>query len=102
MSIPLDLVASILSFAGGVVLTVDALLVQREIRVEHGAKQLLEALGKRQAGNVITNEGGEPLDNEKRLRLWLALRSLRRTQAGFALMTIGFLLDLFVRLGPKP
>lgn len=102
MSIPLDLVASILSFAGGVVLTVDALLVQREIRVEHGAQQLLEALDKRQASNALTNEAGEPLDNVKRLRLWLALRSLRRTQAGFALMTIGFLLDLVVRLSSKP
>ncbi|HYU31940.1 MAG TPA: hypothetical protein VEW48_07240 [Thermoanaerobaculia bacterium] len=102
MSIPLDLVGSLLSFAGGVVLTVDAFLVRYNIRVEQGALQLREALERRQAGDVITSEAGDPLGSEKRLRLWLALRSLRRTQAGFALMTAGFLLDLFVRLAPKP
>lgn len=98
MSIPLDLVGSILSFAGGVVLTVDAFLVRYNIRVEEGALEILEGLEEKQASRVLTDEKGVPLNSEARLRLWLSRASLRRAQVGFVLMTAGFLLDLFSRL----
>lgn len=97
----LELASSVLSFAGGVVLTAESLWVRRRAREESGAGLLLAALGRAGASGVLKDSRGRPLSQERALHLWFAERSYRWAWVGFALMAAGFLLELLDRLGPN-
>jgi len=100
--IPLDLVGSVLNFAGGAVLTLDALRVRARIRAEDGAQQLQELLEKSGAGQLLTDKAGRPLNSPARLKLWLSASSLRWAWLGFALMTLGFLAEFLAHWVGRP
>jgi hypothetical protein len=86
------LVAAGLNFAGGVILTFDALTIRARTRASGGAKRLRDILQKRGRADVLTG-GGKTLDSDTAIELWLAVRSLEWTRVGFALMTAGFLVE---------
>jgi len=90
----LALYGKIASFAGGLMLSWDALTVQRRIKIEAGAHKLQDILNNAGLGDQLKDRRGQSLKSEERLQLWLARRSLPWTQLGFILMTLGFLLDL--------
>jgi hypothetical protein len=92
----LELAGSILSFLGGLFLSIEAFLVRRRIRMEAGAARLHEILKKTRA--VLEDGSGKPLESEKDLRVWLAERSLLYSWIGFGLMTFGFVLDILSQL----
>lgn len=97
----LELAGSIFSFAGGLVLTAESLLVRRRVREESGADLLLTALGRVGAADQLKDSQGQPLSQERALQLWFAHRSFRWAWLGFALMALGFLFELFSRLQAK-
>jgi hypothetical protein len=96
----LEIWSSLLTFAGGTLLTLDALLVGRRIRTERGAQRLQTALKKRKAEKTTTNpsftlrdENGNPLKTETEVSLWLAKTTLHWAWQGYLLITTGFVLD---------
>ena len=96
---PLGILGSTLSFAGGAVLTLDALTIRKRIRAASGTAKLQQVLAKMGRPDVLKDPLGKPLDSKVSIDLWLAARSLEWTRAGLAMMTLGFLLDLASRLG---
>jgi len=92
----LELGASLLSFFGGLFLSVEAFLVRRRIRMDAGAVRLHEILKKTRA--VLEDGRGKPLESERDFRIWLAERSLLYSWVGFSLMTFGFVLDICSKL----
>lgn len=88
-----ELLSSILTFAGAALLAGDALFVERRIRAESGARRYQQALKSKNAANVLKDEKGNPLHSETALSLWLARETLHWNWCGFVLMAIGFVLD---------
>ena len=93
MEIPLDLLGSVLNFAGGVVLTWDAFLKRHDVLVEEGAEALFKLLRGDETGPLLTDKDGIPLD-DLRVKLRLARRSQQMAWIGFTLVTAGFLAEM--------
>jgi hypothetical protein len=99
----LEICSSLLTFAGGTLLTLDALLIGRRIRTERGARRLQRALEKRKKSApeyrsfTLKDENGKPLKTETELSLWLAKTTLHWAWRGYLLMTAGFVLDLIAK-----
>jgi hypothetical protein len=91
----LELLSAVLSFAGGALLSIDALRLKRRIRAESGAQDFLNALRTVGAADALKDEQGRALNTVTALQLWFANRSLKWTWLGFLLMTAGFLLQVF-------
>lgn len=87
-----ELAASVCGFLGGSVLSLDALLALRHVRQERGKESLQEAVNKT-TGQYVDSKG-RLLNSVYRLQLWFAKRSVGSARLGFALVTVGFLLDL--------
>ena len=95
MKIPLDVLSSILNFAGGVILTWDALSV-RKIQVEAGSRHLQEGLAEAGLGDLLTFKGRSVRD-ETTFQLWASRRSRLWALIGLLVMTAGFLLDILAK-----
>ncbi|MGD0182052.1 MAG: hypothetical protein ABSC15_19750 [Terriglobales bacterium] len=94
----LGVLASLLTLLGALALSVEALFVRRKIRTEAGGQRLLAIMKAHGDDDVLTDpKSGKPLNKEKALRLWFAERSLGWSWLGFALMMVGFLLDLIAK-----
>lgn len=98
MSGSLEVISSIMNFAGGAFLTWDALYIKQKIQAKTGIQRLQEGLAEMGAGDLLTHRG-KPLKEGQTFQLWLSSRPLRWTKIGFALMTLGFLLDLVTKVG---
>src|SRR5271154_337476 len=100
----LEIWSSILTFAGGTLLTVDALRVGQRIRTERGAQRLQKALKERKRraaadqSFTLKDEDGNPLKTETELSLWLAKTTLHWAWEGYLLITAGFVLDFLSKL----
>ncbi len=88
----LEIWSSLLTFAGGVFLTVDGLVAASKIHAESGGERFLAAVLRRKI--QVVGDDGQPLTNPTDLRAWLARKVQRRSWLGFALITLGFLIDL--------
>ncbi len=89
----------VLSFAGGVFLTYDSLRARRKILAHFGARKIAEDQAKREGKPTLyETPDGKPLDTELDWELWLAEQPLKWTWIGFALISVGFLLDIFSRI----
>jgi len=97
----LELFSAILSFLGGAFLSIDALRSRERIRAESGASKFLEVL-KKETATDLRDEHGAPLKSEAALRLWLTNQSTRWAWLGFALMTVGFVLQILAVLMRPP
>lgn len=93
----LELGSSILTFAGGLLLTLEALFVRQRTHEESGARRLLAAMGRIGAPDLLKDRRGRPLSEERALQLWFAERSFRWAWLGFSLMSVGFLLEIAAR-----
>jgi len=122
LAIHLDAISSFLSFAGGAVLVVDALMVQRRIRQRRGAEILvagfMKADGESQSAEsddrkpadgarpketyLIVTPAGKPLANFQSIEEWFAERTFRNAWIGFSLLTVGFALDIFCKVIANP
>jgi hypothetical protein len=91
----LEIVASVLGFLGGSVLSLDALCAVRRVRQEMGKDATLQAV--QAAGGTYVDEQGNPLTSTFSLRRWFAGRSVLWARIGFSLMTAGFFLDLLAK-----
>ena len=96
MKIPLDILGSVLNFVGGVILTWDALSV-RKVLAEAGARQIQEGLQKAGLGELLTFKG-QPLSDATTFQLWSSRRSRLWARVGLVVMTIGFLVDILVKV----
>jgi hypothetical protein len=88
-----DVLASLLSFVGGALLSVDSVIAARRVRTGAGAAAFHE--NQRTVGfrGIFTDKDGKPLGTPEEINLWLVRGSQNRAIGGFALMTVGFLLD---------
>jgi hypothetical protein len=91
-----ELAASILGFAGGAILSLDALFAVRTAQEERGKESVREAV--RKAKGVYVDDQGRPLTSAYDLRLWFARQSVWSARIGFSLVTAGFLFDLISKL----
>jgi hypothetical protein len=91
MHITYGMAGAFLSFAGGVLLALDAIRMRSHIYQQRGSQDLLKFLKEQGAANVIKDDAGEPLNSETALQLWFANRSLKFAWIGFVFMTLGFL-----------
>jgi hypothetical protein len=57
MRISLDLISSVLNFAGGAFLTWDALRIEKKFQAETGIRSLQEGLAEIGAADVLTHRG---------------------------------------------
>lgn len=96
---PWGLFSAALNFAGGAVLTLDALTIRRRIRAASGTRKLQEILTKLGRPDVLMGPDAKPLNSDAAIDLWLSTRTLEWTRVGFALMTAGFLIDAMRRVG---
>lgn len=90
---------AVLNFSGGVFLVWDALKARKKTLAHFGARQTAEEEAARtnKSPRYETPEG-EPLATELDWELWLAKEPLKWTWLGFALISAGFLLDIFSRI----
>ena len=96
----LELLAKLVGFTGGLILTLDALNVRRKIRIEAGARLLIEIFEKSGRGDLLKDPMGQPLSDPRVFQVWLAQRPLMLAILGFTLVTLGFVLDLAAYLWP--
>ncbi len=89
-----ETLASCLSIVGGGLLSYDAIRADKNLRIRSGARRILAALRRKEKTEALKDQNGAPLSNEKTVELWLARRSVRLNQAGFLLMTLGFVADI--------
>ena len=94
-----DLIVSVLNFAGAACLCVDALRVRKGIRERHGAERFRQILEKQGVASILTDEKGKPLNSDQALSLWFAERILRLSWIGFSLLAGGFFIDLVSTVG---
>jgi hypothetical protein len=97
LKLAIELLGSMLTFAGGFVLTLDALMVRRRILSESGIQDLLNRWEQAGEANTFTYKG-RPLNEQINLQLFLAEKTLIRSRVGLGLVTAGFLLDLVGKL----
>jgi hypothetical protein len=97
LKLALELLGSLLTFAGGAILTWDALMVRRRILSERGIQDIQDRLEKAGAGDILTYKG-RPLSEQINLQLLLAEKTLIRTRVGLGLVTAGFLFDFLGKL----
>jgi len=90
----LEVLGSFLNFAGGAVLSLDAIRIRRRMREEAGASLLLKAIQQQGDKAVLSDEAGRPLSTEAAWQRWFAERSFRLAVLGFGLMTAGFFLEM--------
>ncbi|MBZ5705794.1 MAG: hypothetical protein LAN63_10605 [Acidobacteriia bacterium] len=95
----LEIWSSLLTFAGGSLLTLDALFAGKRISTENGAKRLQSTFKKKKSGFTLKDESGNPLGTETALSLWLAKEALHWSWAGYLLLTVGFVLDFLSKIG---
>jgi hypothetical protein len=98
LSIHLDTIASGFTFAGGVVLAIDALCVRRRIKQRRGTETLVEAIKKFGDNDLVYDPNNTPLNTRGAIEDWFAERTLRFAWIGFILLSVGFGLDLFCKL----
>ncbi len=91
-------IGSCLSFAGGAILSWDALTVVRGTKTSRGAEQFFQL--KEQMGVRVTvcGKDGAAYESATDVQLGVAQRKFQLTLAGFVLMALGFLVDLLVKL----
>jgi hypothetical protein len=92
-----DIAGAIFMFAGGALLTWDALTTRKRTKRDRGAEVLNEIL---EGDNPLKDLSGRPLEDHRNLDRWLSRGPLKRTWIGFLLTTLGFLLDLVAKLLP--
>lgn len=97
----LELLAKMVGFAGGLILTLDALSIRRKIRIEAGARLLIGTFEKSGKGDLLKDSAGQPLSDPRVFQVWLARRPLIFAIVGFALVTLGFVLDLLAYFWPS-
>jgi hypothetical protein len=95
----LEIWSSLLTFAGGTLLTLDALLAGKRISTEKGALRLQQGLKKKKSDFTLRDENDKPLRTETALSLWLAREALHWSWAGYLLLTVGFVLDFLSKIG---
>ena len=93
----LDVLGSVLSFLGGLVLFLDTLRMKSRIRNQETMSLLLVALKKEGGEGALKDDQGNPIKSDTDLQVWFAGNSLKWGWLGFALMTAGFLLDLLAK-----
>jgi len=89
-----EILGSILNFAGGAVLTYEALIVKDKIYSEENVREIQESFRARGLENQVTYKG-RPVS---KLQEIMAEASLYRAKLGAILMTVGFLLDIAGKL----
>jgi hypothetical protein len=98
MATTLEILASVLSFSGGAVLSVDALLAYRNARSQRGGEKLAEAAARAEKPVSIEIEGGQRLHSGSDVAVDRSALARGRTVAGFSLAAAGFGLDLIFKL----
>ena len=93
-----QVLASTLNFLGGGVLCWDTLRVRRNLREKAGAQKIARILDLLASKVTLTDEKGNPLNTEQAIDQWLAGRTFTLGWLGFVLMTLGFLVDLVLKL----
>jgi|HubBroStandDraft_6_1064221.scaffolds.fasta_scaffold214318_2 hypothetical protein len=94
----LELIAACFTFAGSLVLCLDALRVRRTLKQRRGAETLVEVIKKLGQEGLLQDSGGRVLDSPKTIEDWFAARSFRMAWVGFMLLSSGFALDLYSKL----
>ena len=87
----LEVGSSVFSFVGGAILAVDAFSARKTAKLKKSARELeerIDDLFKRKSSEEVTAQ----------LEDSLAERTRQLTIIGFAILTLGFLLDLIVKL----
>lgn len=92
----LELWASILTFAGGVLLVIDAFSPVRGLYLQGGQEKWKWLKAKLHPESEKTAEPGPPPNDEEALKH--ARSSQWLTRGGFILVTLGFLTDLAAKL----
>lgn len=90
----LEVLASGITFVGGLLLSIDALGAKQRYFRDAGVAVALKISDEQ--GVVFQTEDGKPL-REKRYGLRMATRSAALAKWGFALITAGFLVDLVAK-----
>lgn len=94
MAISLELFGKILSFLGGILLTLEALTVKKQIQVRAGAHAFQRDLESAGLGDRLVDSKGRPLRDEQILEIQLTKPFVILTRVGIALVTTGFLLEI--------
>lgn len=96
-NIHLDALASLLSFGGAGILSIDALRVRRKAKQKRGMEKLVEAIRRSGTEGLLYDDNGTPLETAKDIEGWFSSREFRLALWGFVLLTAGFALDIFCK-----
>ena len=88
-----EISASVLGFAGGALLSFDAIYGRQRLLQEEGKNAAREGAEEHRA-TFVDPHRSKPIAGESGVRIWFAERSQRWNRMGFLLLTAGFLIDL--------
>jgi hypothetical protein len=101
-NIHLDALASLLSFVGAGILSIDALRVRGKVKQKGGLEKLVEAIRRSGATGLLYDDNGTPLETAKDIEGWFAGREFRLALWGFLLLAAGFALDIICKTISNP
>ena len=102
LEIRLDAVSSCLNFAGGAVLSLDALMVRSRTKQKHGAAKFVSAAREAAEKELLRNSAGHPINSTRSIQDWFDEETFRLALIGFVLLLFGFGLDLFCKVFANP
>jgi hypothetical protein len=85
----------VVGLAGSVLLAYEAIAAHPNLRAESGLGRLVDVLKRRRDKTVLHDASGNPIDSEKKVKLWLSSLDRGRVYLGLALLIAGALMQMY-------